>query len=217
MFPTVKVRFFGPKACFCGPKKDEPTSYPGPTPSASRALMDSILWKPAIRWHILRVYLLSPLVWFHRQVNEIKDAASLNREIVVDSPQQRDQRTILGLKQVDFVVEAFFVFTEKRHADDNAVKFSEMFNRRLAKGQCYRQPYLGRSDFPASFEAAPEGFTPHADYLGKTIDIGSMLLDRTYGVTKCVPEFFHAEIRDGVLVEKGKDRLPYWAAQEESA
>lgn len=43
----------GPRACFTRPEmKSERVSYDCITPSAARGLIESVYWKPAIRWHI---------------------------------------------------------------------------------------------------------------------------------------------------------------------
>jgi CRISPR-associated protein Cas5d len=203
--PTVKVRFFGPFAAFVGEKKDEPSSFPAPTPSAARGFLEAVLWKPAIFWHIVRIFLLKPIRWFTMRTNEVADRYEEDRPIVIEH--SRTQRTLTGLRDVDYVVEAGFSFTPKRRPDEPPTKFFDMLHRRVALGQCKFQPYLGRRDFTGFFEPAPENFVPDASLLGKTIDLGMMPLDRHYGKT-IVQEFFHAEIKDGVLVEKGKDALP---------
>ena len=52
----------GPYACFTRPEmKVERVSYDVITPSASRAVYDAILWKPAIRWKVIRIEVLSPI------------------------------------------------------------------------------------------------------------------------------------------------------------
>ncbi|MCB1911124.1 MAG: CRISPR-associated protein Cas5 [Rhodocyclaceae bacterium] len=46
----------GDFACFTRPEmKVERVSYDLITPSAARAVFESILWKPAIRWHVRRI------------------------------------------------------------------------------------------------------------------------------------------------------------------
>jgi CRISPR-associated protein Cas5d len=46
----------GPYACFTRPEmKVERVSYDVITPSATRAVFESILWKPAIRWRVTQI------------------------------------------------------------------------------------------------------------------------------------------------------------------
>ena len=203
--PSVHVRFFGPFAAFVGEKKDEPCSYSAPTPSAARGMLEAVLWRPAILWHILRVHILKPIRWFTMRVNEVEDRYEEGRPVVIENC--RTQRTLTGLRDVDYVVEAAFSFTPKKGPEEDAKKFFDMLKRRVSLGQCRFQPYMGRRDFMAFFEPAPETFAQDTSLRGRTIDLGMMALDRHYGKT-IVQEFFRAEIKDGVLVEKGKDTLP---------
>jgi CRISPR-associated protein Cas5d len=212
------VRFRGDYACFCGPKKDEPVSYPCPTPSAARGMVEMIFWKPSIFWHVRRIFFLKPVRWFEIRVNELKSRCLPEREIVIE--QDRDQRHILGLRDVDYVFEIHFSFTDRRGAEETEDKFIDMFKRRLEIGQCEKAPYLGRRDYPAVFEPPPQRIGPPPELAGRTVDVGLMHLDRQYGQYWQkdgnginVSEFFEAEIRNGVLVEKGKDRLPFFACQ----
>lgn len=214
----IYARFKAEHACFCGPKKDEPVSYCAPTPSAARGMVEAILWKPAIFWHVRRIFVLNPIKWFEVRVNEVKGRCDSETPIVVEK--DRDQRHLLGLRDVDYVFELTFSFTDKRGADDDERKFVEMFRRRLELGQNRFSPYMGRRDFPAFYEPPPPSIGPPPDLAGRTVDVGMMLLDRRYGQFwdkggngVNVPEFFPAEIRNGVLVEKGKDRLPFFACQ----
>ena len=55
----------GSKACFTRPEmKVERVSYDIITPSAARAIFESIFWKPAIQWNITRIDVLNPIRWF---------------------------------------------------------------------------------------------------------------------------------------------------------
>jgi CRISPR-associated protein Cas5d len=205
---VLRVRLRGEKAVFCGPKKDEPVSYPAPTPSAARAMVEAIFWKPAIFWHIRRIWVLSPIKWFDVRVNELKTRGNGVDPVYIED--EREQRHILGLRDVDYVVEFFYSFTNRRGALDTPEKFIEMMTRRIELGQCHFQPYLGRRDYEGFFEPAPpvESLKAPPDLTGKSIDLGMMLLDRHYGTGNAEPDFFHAELSDGVLVEAGGKTLP---------
>ena len=53
--PTVSVKVWGDYACFTRPElKVERMSYPLMTPSAARGVLEAILWKPQMRWHVRR-------------------------------------------------------------------------------------------------------------------------------------------------------------------
>jgi hypothetical protein len=77
--------------------------------------------------------------------------------------EDRAQRNTLALRDVDYVVRAIFVMTERAGPEDNLSKFVEMFRRRLEKGQCHYMPYLGCREFAASVEAAPPDRAPEEE------------------------------------------------------
>ena len=58
---TVRVKVWGDFALFTRPEfKVERVSYPFMTPSAARGVLDAILYKPQMRWHIRRITALAP-------------------------------------------------------------------------------------------------------------------------------------------------------------
>src|SRR5512142_2138952 len=82
----------GPYACFTRPEmKVERVSYDVITPSAARSLFDAILWKPAIRWHVKKIDVLSPIRWASVRRNEVGSVASTRSSgiFIEDDRQQR--------------------------------------------------------------------------------------------------------------------------------
>ena len=66
------LEVWGDYACFTRPEmKVERVSYDVITPSAARAIFESILWKPAIRWHITKIEVLNPIKWISVRRNEV--------------------------------------------------------------------------------------------------------------------------------------------------
>lgn len=62
MIPEVTVKVWGELACFTRPElKVERLSYPLMTPSAARGVLDAILWKPQMVWHVRRIVILPPI------------------------------------------------------------------------------------------------------------------------------------------------------------
>src|SRR6202790_242287 len=60
--PTVAVTVWGEYALFTRPElKLERLSYPFMTPSAARGVLDAILYKPQMRWHVRRISVLRPV------------------------------------------------------------------------------------------------------------------------------------------------------------
>lgn len=207
---TFRVRVRGDLACFTRPEfSTERVSYELITPSAARGVLEAILWKPAIRWEILCISLLSPVRWIEFRRNEVnsrvstRDAgsAALNgsslREFYAD--EDRAQRNTLALRDVDYLIEARIQMTGRAGAEDNPVKFREMFIRRLERGQHHYQPYLGCREFPAWIGRAEDAPTP----VDETRSLGLMLHDIDFGPQN-EGRFFEARLEHGVL------RVPEW-------
>lgn len=209
---TFRIRVRGEMACFTRPEfSTERVSYEIITPSAARGVLEAILWKPAVRWEILSIALLSEVRWIEFRRNEVnsristRDASSAARngtalrEFYAD--EDRAQRNTLALRDVDYLVEARFHMTRHAGAEDNPAKlFREMFSRRLVKGQQHYQPYLGCREFPA-IVAGDEATPPARD---ETRSLGLMLHDIDFGLRN-EARFFDAKLEHGIL------RVPEWS------
>jgi CRISPR-associated protein Cas5d len=194
------VRARGPLACFTRPEmKAERVSYEVMTPSAARGLLEAVLWKPAIRWHVESIAVLAPIRWQSFRRNEVNDRASPK---VLDffAEERRAQRNTVALRDVDYVIAATLTLTDVAGAGDNVTKFEEMFDRRLRKGQTFQQPYLGCRELAADVEPAPEGYSSIADKDANK-PLGLMLYDFLHNPEGqgARPLFFEARLRDGVL------------------
>jgi CRISPR-associated protein Cas5d len=144
------VRAKGPLACFTRPEmKVERVSYEVMTPSAARGLLEAILWKPAILWRIHEIAVLAPIAWTSFRRNEVNGRASPKGAGTIVADEDRAQRNTVALTNVDYRIAASFEMTESAGPEDNLRKFEEMFERRLAKGQCFQQPYLPSPRTPA--------------------------------------------------------------------
>lgn len=203
--PTLSFRARGPLAVFTHPAlKVERITYPVMTPSAARGLVEAVLWKPAIRWRIERVRVLAPIRFTAFRRNEVNSRAlAPNLATVRDggpvplyfADEDRAQRNTVALRDVDYVVEAYFTLTERAGPADNTTKFVEMFRRRLEKGQHFHQPYLGCREFVA--EVMPADGAP--DPIPESRDLGRMLWDIEYAPDGNRPVFFDATLEDGVM------------------
>ena len=57
----VSLRVWGEYALYTRPElKVERLSYPFMTPSAARGVLDAILYRPQMRWHVRRVTAIEP-------------------------------------------------------------------------------------------------------------------------------------------------------------
>jgi CRISPR-associated protein Cas5d len=108
----------------------------------------------------------------------------------------RAQRHTLALRDVAYIINADIVPKSGDRGDE--AKYRDQFRRRVERGQCFAQPYLGTREFTADF-AEPEGSeTPESG----SMDLGRMLLDLDYdpsGSGKAKPRFFNAKLESGVL------------------
>lgn len=207
---SIKVEVFGDYASFNRPElKIERMTYDVITPSAARGILEAVFWHPGMRWYIDKIYVLSPIEYANIRRNEVKSKISARNvrsamngkkaDLFIDTKADIQQRAALVLKNVHYVISAHFELTEKANESDNPGKFQEMMNRRLEKGQCYHQPYLGCREFPARVRKWEFDYVPTA-YPNSTKDLGLMLYDMDYSNSEEItPMFFRATLKNGVL------------------
>ena len=213
--PTLSIRAKGPLAIFTRPElKTERVSYEVPTPSSIRGIYEAICWKPAIQWHIERIYIFNDIAFTAIKRNEVNNKTSMpNREVIttgkrnfshgiygIDVETARAQRNTVALKNVDYQFEAFFTLTDAAGPKDNIYKFIDMFSRRVEKGQHFHQPYFGCRECIA--EIQPGIDQPEKQTIKETKELGIMLWDIAFRTEKNgqnLPLFFNAEIRDGIV------------------
>lgn len=197
---VFRLKVWGEHACFTRPEmKVERVSYDVMTPSAARGVLEAILWKPAICWRITRIDVLNPIRWASVRRNEV-GAVMSPRASSLFIEEQRQQRAGLLLREVAYLIHAYFEMTSKAGVEDNMKKFEQMFVRRAQKGQCFHRPYLGCREFAAQFELLPEA-AEGPQTIDETRDLGFMLYDMDHSGVEPMPMWFRAELRDGrVLV-----------------
>ena len=212
----------GPYACFTRPEmKVERVSYDVITPSAARAIFDAILWKPAIFWQVKQIEVLAPIRWISVRRNEVGKTAS-PRTASVFIEDDRQQRAGLLLRDVRYRLSAQFEFIppDKRgrtfhplpeylvdndesydqpKSDESEAKYAAMFERRVRKGQCFHQPYLGCREFAARVRMVDPHTEPAAP-IAETRDLGWMLYDLDYtDPANPKPLFFRPRMQNGVI------------------
>lgn len=200
----IKLRVWGEYACFTRPEmKVERVSYDVMTPSAARGILEALYWKPAIRWVVDRIHVMKPIRFENIRRNEVKKKASRNR--VLYSSEERAQRAALLLKDVEYIIEAHFVMTDKRGPEDSPEKHYNITLRRARQGQCFHRPYFGNREFPVHFELLEGDEVPVSPVHHGETDLGYMLLDQTFTlnargeVAETVPHFFRARMVDGII------------------
>lgn len=210
----IRVRIRGPRACFTRPEMHtERVSYDVITPSAARGILEAVYWKPAIRWIIDRIEVLNPIAFETIRRNEVASKASYQnaRKVMqagsgalgIDVTSDRQQRNTLYLVNVDYVIDAHFeMMPGSLEEGETQEKHYSIAVRRLRKGQCFNQPYLGCREFPATVELVeddtlvPESFYSHDGMR----DLGFMLYDLDFTEEKSIrPLFFRATMLNGVI------------------
>jgi len=170
------LEVWGDYACFTRPEmKVERVSYDVITPSAARAIFDSILWKPAIVWHITHIDVLNPIKWISVRRNEVGKIASPPTKAQMDgqdrSPMgfyvesERQQRAGLFLRDVRYRIHAWFEFIppDKRGGQDRHGPF---WSDREEQSQNERGDE-SEAKYAAMFERrAKKGQCFHRPYLG---------------------------------------------------
>ncbi len=206
----------GDFACFTRPEmKVERVSYDLITPSAARAIFESILWKPQIRWHISQIEVLNPIRWINLRRNELSGVISARNvktamkrgkgQLGTFIEEDRQQRAGLFLRDVRYRLHARLELLDK---SEQLEKYAQMFQRRARKGQCFNQPYLGCREFSADFRLLENSDSDPAA-IAETRELGWMLYDLDYrDPASPTPRFFNARLEEGVVV------VPSWESDE---
>lgn len=217
----IKLRVKGDYACFTQPAlKVERMTYPCMTPSAARGVLECILWKPEFQWVVKSIKILKPITFTSFKRNELSSIQS-NEPIDITaidakgSPKNRAQRNSVVLRDVEYIIEAAIYMSEEnirkvknrdtsegRKPCEPIVKYRDMFLRRLNKGQCWHQPYLGTREFSCEFFPVTQEDENRANTLNLTYPIGSMLFDIWYDKDhKAKPIYMYdAVIRNSTLI-----------------
>lgn len=210
----IRVEVWGKDACFTRPEmKTERVSYDVITPSAARGIIESVYYHPGLRWVIDKIYVLSAPRFTNLRRNEVKSkilastaleaANGINPTPYLATSREIQQRAALMLQDVHYVIEAHFEMTDKANPSDNEGKFQDIVKRRLRRGQCYSQPYLGCRECTAHV-ALWEGDDIPA--IAETRDLGWMLYDMDYSDLEHIqPMFFRAKMVNGVIDLKDRE------------
>ena len=219
--PPLEVKVWGDLACFTRPEFGvERVSYAVMTPSAARGILEAIFWKPEFRWLVREIQVLKPIKHYSILRNEMNTIQSERAARSWErsggryyADEDRAQRHTLCLRDVAYVIRADIEL--KPHASDHPAKYRDQFRRRVKRGQCFNQPYLGTREFSAFFGPSDGDEQP----IDLNDDLGLMLFDvefvpdvngkvsyaahgsigREVIKGNAQPKFFPARLEDGVL------------------
>ncbi|GAB3163842.1 type I-C CRISPR-associated protein Cas5c [Microbispora hainanensis] len=195
------VEVGGELACFTRPElKSERFSYEVMTPSAARGVLEAIFWKPEFDYVICKIEVLKPIRWFSIRRNEVKSVVSedwvrrarTDPTLRYDVETDRDQRNTVALRHVAYRIHAQVQL--RPHADQPEAKYRDQFRRRVDKGACFSQPFLGTREFTAWF-AKPTSAKP----IDESRHLGVMLHSIGYSEAGETYRWFLARLDRGVM------------------
>ena len=161
--PDLAFEVSGPFACWTRPDlKTERVSYPVPTPSGARGVVEAVFWKPEVSVLVRRIEVLNPVRWARITRNEVTNIvtddwltkARTDPRHRFDAAVERDQRSTLLLSKVRYRIH--FQYVVRPHGTEPAAKYRDQFRRRVERGACYSQPFLGTREFSAAFGPATD-------------------------------------------------------------
>ena len=171
------LEVWGDYACFTRPEmKVERVSYDVMTPSAARAIFDSILWKPAIRWNVTKIEVLNPIKWISVRRNEVgkkvssptakQMAGELSQPMGLFIEDERQQRAGLFLRDVRYRIHAYFDFITLENRKANPSILPEFWADEQEQTEIVRMDETS-AKYAAMFERrARKGQCFHRPYLG---------------------------------------------------
>ena len=212
---VVEVVVYGNHACFTMPEaKIDRVSYAVPTPSACRGILCAIYCKPDEFWYeVIGIDVLKPIKYLSVKKNEVGKKASMKGDETekINVDKERTQRNSVYLKDVAYKITARIMirdtFQPETPLQDKIKKIRGEFEKRVRRGKCFWQPYLGTRECMCFFREPNADDVPITD----SADFGIMLYDvfdpsnnvplnTDKKATKtCVPNpmFFDAKMRNG--------------------
>lgn len=205
----IRLKISGEFACFTRPEaKVERVSYPLPTPSAARNILDSICWRPEMRWIVTGIEVLKPIRYVSIRRNEVQSKispltvrnwmsdVSRYEPLAAGAGANSDgtPRTSLLLRDVAYIIEAYPVVFDKS-GDNSPAKYISMLSRRIEKGQCFQRPSLGCREFAADFSLPTSDDTP----ISHNENLGRILYDIVFRPEGNRAVFFDAKLASGVM------------------
>jgi CRISPR-associated protein Cas5d len=170
--------------------KTERVSYPLPTPSAARGVLEAVFWEPEMYYLIDSIGVVKRGKWFSFRRNEVQKVVSLDAARAAMAGKRAldpieagggaadaAQRNMLALAGVEYVITAEVRLTAKANPPaDNVWKYVEQARSRAARGKCAHRPYLGVRECAADFEAVDDPAAVALD-AGYNDEPGIMLYD----------------------------------------
>ncbi len=167
-------------------------------PTAAEGVFKSIFWHPEAKIQegarnelgveVQEIWVLNPISYIRLRMSELAELPSKDSPCLV-SPRQT---SVLALKDPKYLLVACYV----ARSEDVAQKAARIYEQRMGKGQCFRQPCFGRRRYPAFVREATEEDRP----IDVDLDLGRFPWNVQYTDGHKQLHVFDAKIRRGVLV-----------------
>lgn len=218
---TIVIDIMGDFACFAqSDSKVEKVTYDVITPSAARNILCSIYHKPLeFYYEIIRIDVMKPIRYIDIRKNEVYvKATEKQKKVPLYTEDIHTQRGTTYLTDVYYRIYAQIHKRSDCYASHVTEKgIVEQFKRRVEKGKCFQQPYLGTRECMCFFSPVQEELVP----IQESKDLGIMLYD-VFDITKNVilntdkknlsgkiePSYYHAYMINGVI------NVPRWGSNE---
>ena len=193
---------------------DCPVSYPAPTYSAVRNIFQSVLWGQAVKIVPRQVDICAPLQ-FHtyntnyggplRKSSVVKSGGGYQLlATVLTDVRYRLFADVIEIPLSTSESERTKVWRNRTRSPGHA--YQEIFDRRLARGQCFHTPFLGWKEFTAAYFGPIRVETPPAEI---TTVLPSMFREAEYSADGKVLRYVFDQnvvIEHGALRFLGKER-----------
>jgi CRISPR-associated protein Cas5d len=156
----IQMEIAGDTAMWTRPDTgDCPVSYPAPTYSAVKAILEAILWGPAISITPLKVEICKPIQYHSYHTNyggplrkpelvKNKSSHQVFATVLVDVC-YRLYAKVRPSREKDRLPESALEWDKKTTSPGHA--YQDIFFRRLRRGQCHSIPVLGWKEFTPSY------------------------------------------------------------------
>lgn len=156
----IQMEIAGSTAIWTRPDTgDSPVSYPAPTYAAVKGIFESILWGPAVEIIPTRVDICAPIRYHGYATNysgPLRDPKNIKSggqyqlyATVLTDVCYRLYAVVRPYRDKTVLPEAALAWDRRTTAPGHA--YQEMFQRRLNKGQAWRNVCLGWSEFTPSY------------------------------------------------------------------
>lgn len=179
-YANICIDVWGDFAMFTRPdSRVERVTYPVPTPSACRGILNAVYSKPIeFYYEITQIDVMKPIRLMTVRRNEVKKKTNVSKAVknkgyFINSAEERTQRVCTYIRDVYYRIHAKLVLRDDAPKTMNVERLLAQFNRRVENGKCFYQPALGTRECMCYFSAPDMDMEPIDD----SENLGVMLYD----------------------------------------